>query len=119
MKTILVVDDQSILREILLKSLNSYGYEVIAEATNGIEAIECFEEYEPDCVIMDIQMDEMDGLEALKELRELNKDVPIIMMTGYPNKDFVKTIAQYKNTDFLTKPLDINRILRVLKKNGV
>ena len=73
--TVLVVDDEFELRRALIEKVDwqSAGFEVIGEAENGIEALECIESLEPDLIITDIKMPMISGLELAKRIREIRR----------------------------------------------
>ncbi len=79
-KKVLVVDDESSIRDLLRIVLESRGFEVI-EADNGVSALRAFEAGNPDMVILDVMMPQMDGFECCRRLRGLS-DCPILMLTA-------------------------------------
>ena len=66
-KRCLVVDDSAFMRKMWLDILKKHGYDMVIEASNGIEAVEAYKKYKPDLVTMDITMPNMDGVSAVKE----------------------------------------------------
>ena len=70
-KNILVCDDAAFMRMMIKDILTKNGYNVVAEAENGLKAVEKFNEAKPDLVLMDITMPEMDGIQALKKIKEI------------------------------------------------
>lgn len=82
----LVVDDSALARNRIKEHVEALGYEVIAEASNGKEAIECYNKYKPNMVTIDYEMPELNGLEASKRLLTLNKDLSIILITSIEDK---------------------------------
>ena len=81
-KRILIVDDAIFMRMKLKDILEKGGYEVVAEAQNGVEAVEKFKTENPDLVTMDITMPEMDGIAALKSIKEVNPNAKVIMCSA-------------------------------------
>jgi DNA-binding NtrC family response regulator len=81
MKTILVIDDEPAIREIIRGILESAGYRVI-EAANGANGLALFRQRKPCLVITDILMPGKDGMEAIRELRGMDPKVPIIVISG-------------------------------------
>lgn len=79
-KTILIVDDEDRIRQMLRLILENRGYDVF-EASNGLEAMKAFAAVAPDMVILDIMMPLMDGLECLREIRK-KSDCPVLMLTA-------------------------------------
>jgi len=81
---ILIVDDDNEFLALLSKNIESWGYRVIS-ASGGKEALEMIEDKEADIVILDYLMPEMDGVETLEKIRRIDKLVPVIMFTSYPD----------------------------------
>ena len=81
MKTILLVEDEQLLREGVQEVLELHGYLVIG-AANGIEALTWLSETHVDLIITDIVMPEMDGVDFVAKLREINANVPVIVASG-------------------------------------
>jgi CheY-like chemotaxis protein len=83
-KTILVADDNPMIRKMLCRLFESEeDYDICAEATNGQEAIALALKHHPDLIILDISMPVLNGLAAARELKKLMPDVPIILFTQY------------------------------------
>ena len=112
-RQILLVEDNLINCEIVLGLLDGQGLS-IAVATDGRQAIDQFQRAPCDLILMDIQMPVMDGLEASRQIRELDPVVPIIALTAnaFP-EDVAKTRAAGMNAH-LSKPIDLEQLLRVL-----
>ncbi len=113
--TILVVDDDTAHRTMLKTLISRWGYE-ITEADDGSTAIEQVETRPFDLVLMDIRMLKVSGLEALEVIRELNPALPVIIMTAYSSVD--TAVAAMKNGayDYLTKPLDFDKLKVTLQR---
>ena len=115
---ILLVEDNSVNQMVATEILECAGFSV-DHAENGIEAITALENKTYEAVLMDIQMPEMDGTEATFNIRnKLNMtDLPIIAMTAHAMKgDKEKYLAKGMN-DYISKPIDRNRLFTVLKRN--
>lgn len=81
MEKILVVDDESNIRSLIRKYGEFEGYE-IAEAADGMEAVEMCNKHDFDIIIMDVMMPELDGFSACSKIRELGKDTPVLMLSA-------------------------------------
>lgn len=105
--TVLVVDDQKVNRTILSRGLEKENYRVVT-ASNGQEAIDCFEKHDIDMVLLDALMPVMDGFEAAPKLKALSKDVylPIIFLTALEDKLSLQKCLEVGGDDFLSKPFD-------------
>ena len=104
---ILVVDDDIVIRSMLMKALQKQGYDAI-EALNGAEGIELFRQHRPDLVLLDVLMPVMNGFEACQEMRVLDpeRSVPIIMLTGLDDVASVDKSFDAGATDFISKPIN-------------
>jgi len=115
-KNILVVDDAAFMRMMVKDILTKNGYDVVAEAENGIKAVERYRESTPDLVIMDITMPEMDGIEAVKQIKKINGAAKIIMCSAMGQQGMVIESIQAGARDFVVKPFQAERILEAVKK---
>ena len=81
-KKVLVVDDDEVIRDLIISFLSFSGYEV-SGAKNGKEGLDMVVEQPPDLIISDIHMPQMNGFQLLKEVKEINPKLPVIFITGY------------------------------------
>jgi len=105
MKSILIIDDDPLIRKTLSSHLSKKEFEVFL-AEDGAQGIKLYEENKPDLVILDIRLPDMDGLQALKELKDQDKGACIIIMTAYD--DMKTTVEAIKSGafEYMVKPLD-------------
>lgn len=105
--SVLVVDDDRVTRNTLIKVLSKSGYEV-REAENGQTALDLFREQTPDIILMDVMMPIMDGYTTCNEVRKLadHQSVPIIMLTGLNDMESIDQAFDSGATDFITKPIN-------------
>ena len=116
-KTVMVVDDAAFMRMTLKNSLESEGFEVIAEAEDGREAVEKYKNETPDLVTMDITMPDMDGLEATKEIiNNIDPQAKIIMVSAMGQQKMVIEAIETGAEDFIVKPFDDDRITEAINK---
>jgi len=113
--TILLVDDDETHRVMLRSMLRKWGWEV-READDGTTAVDAVGETPFDAVLMDVRMTRMDGLEALKRIKAINPAIPIIIMTAYSSIDSAVEAIKNGAHDYLTKPLDFERLKLTLAK---
>jgi len=118
MKTILIVDDSSLMRRIIRHIVIKNGFEVIGEATNGKLGVEKYKELHPDVVTMDLVMDEMNGLEALKLIIKENPEANVIMVSSMGQDVVVRDAIVTGAKNFLLKPFDEKQVVEALKKLG-
>ena len=105
MKTVLIVDDSSIMRKILKSIVTQNGYEVVGEATNGKMGVKKYKELQPDIVTMDFVMDKMNGLEALSRIIGENPNANVIMVSSMGQEAIVRDAIVLGAKNFLLKPL--------------
>ncbi|MET3697974.1 two-component system chemotaxis response regulator CheY [Bacillus oleivorans] len=113
---ILVVDDAAFMRMMIKDILTKNGFDVVAEAENGAQAVEKFKEHHPDLVTMDITMPELDGISALKEIKKLNSDAKVIMCSAMGQQAMVIDAIQAGAKDFIVKPFQADRVIEAIRK---
>ncbi|MBF0223952.1 MAG: response regulator [Desulfobacterales bacterium] len=113
--TILFVDDEESILEIVEEYFQHKGYKVIT-ANNGIEATEILKHEPIDCCFTDINMPEMDGLELAEYIWNSDKTVPVIVMTGYPSMETTIKTMKSGVVDFLIKPVSLNQMELCLQR---
>jgi DNA-binding NtrC family response regulator len=114
MSTVLIVDDERGIRNILSEILQNEGLKVL-EAEDGPKALELFKKNTVDLVFCDIKMPGMDGVEVLKEMMRINADVPVVMLSGHGTIDTAVECIKAGAYDFISKPVDLNRLLVTLR----
>lgn len=107
--TILVVDDEARLRDVVRMNLEMEHYNVL-EAANGLEALELLRDHLPDLVVLDVQMPEMDGFETLRHIREVST-VPVIMLTVLQTERDKIHGLDLGADDYLAKPFSPGELL--------
>ncbi|MFQ3599323.1 MAG: PAS domain S-box protein [Chloroherpetonaceae bacterium] len=119
-KKILIVDDEEMLRELLVEQLSEIGYNVY-EATNGLEAIELLKHLEAqeiriDSVILDMNMPKMGGAKAFAEIRSLFPSMPILIATGFAQDEVVQKLLESGANGMLTKPYNVEELFKKLQE---
>lgn len=123
---VLIVDDAMFMRNMIAEIFNGkkYGDEeftVVAEAENGMEAVEKYKEHKPDIVTMDIVMPEMTGIEALKEIMDVDEGANIIMCSALGQDSLVMEALDAGAKDFIVKPFQPEKVMdivvRILDEN--
>lgn len=99
----------------LLETLFGKQYQLY-HALNGQEAIDMFETYHPDLILMDIKMPVMDGFEATRRIRTLSKTIPIIALTAFAFEREKEIAKQCEFTDYVVKPIDIKELKKLIAK---
>ncbi len=100
---ILVAEDEVISRMDLREMLGNLGYEVVAEAGDGVTAVNLAREHRPDLAIMDIKMPELDGISAARTLGEEHV-APVLLLTAYSDREFIDRAADAGVMGYLVKP---------------
>lgn len=103
---LLIVDDALIMRMKIREVALKAGWNVVAEATNGAEAVQLFDQHRPDLVTLDMVMPEMDGLTALQTIRGNHPDAQIVMVSAVNQKEQLKACIAAGAIDFVVKPFD-------------
>jgi two-component system response regulator AtoC len=114
--TVLVCDDDGLIRWSIATHLRDAGYEVL-EACHGVEALELVQEHSPSCVVLDLAMPVMDGLVALQNLREQGHEVPVIVITATGGVDSAITATKLGASGYLQKPLDPREVGLAVQKS--
>lgn len=113
----MVVDDEYLPRQNIINILNweKYGFEIVGECTNAMQALELLKFEEVDVVICDIVMPYIDGIELSKTIKRLYPKIEIIILSGYDNFDYVKTTFKYGVKDYILKPtLNAKQLIEIL-----
>ncbi|MGD2028434.1 MAG: response regulator [Desulfobacterales bacterium] len=115
MKTILVVDDKRVQLKTLKRGLRTKGYQVV-EAISGKQALEhLVNDNNIDIVLTDYAMPGMNGIELLQKIREHNKNIPVIIMTAYGDKDLVIEALHHRCNGFIDKPFEMDELLEEIQ----
>lgn len=114
MASILIIDDERAIRNVLKDILNNEGY-ITDEAPDGEEGLKKFKAGTFDVVLCDIKMPKIDGIEFLQQAKQLNGDVPIIIISGHGNIDTAVDAVKKGAFDYISKPPDLNRLLITIR----
>jgi two-component system chemotaxis response regulator CheY len=115
---VLVADDSSTMRKIILRSLQAVGVPTAVEAADGDEAIALFNPGDFDLVLTDWNMPGKNGLEVIQAIRQKDAKVPIIMVTTEAEKSRVLEAIQAGVSDYLVKPFTAEMLREKLEKHG-
>ncbi|MDP1678602.1 MAG: response regulator [Candidatus Nitrotoga sp.] len=120
--SVMVVDDDSMMREMLKFILRSEDYPVIGEASNGQDAIALCARKKPGLVLLDINMPKMDGMQVLEEIRKISPATIVLMVSAEATMDKVHEAIEKGADGFVVKPLNpasvLNKIAMCLKRKG-
>lgn len=111
---ILICDDAAFMRMMLKNILTQDGYEVVAEAQDGLEAIERYSEFKPDLVFMDITMPKMDGIDATRKIKEMDSRANIVVCSAMGQQEWVMEAIRSGAKNFIVKPFTKEAILKAV-----
>ncbi len=116
MARILIADDASFMRQMIREIIEPEGHEVVGEATNGIEAVELFNELSPDMVTMDIVMPKRSGIDAVKGIIADHPTACIVMCSALGQETLVTEALQAGARDFIVKPFKPDSVIATIAK---
>lgn len=114
--SILVVEDNAINQNVILRVLRRLGYTNIDVAADGQVGVESFQKKQYDLILMDVQMPIMDGYDATRKIRETNKNIPIVAMTANALAGDPEKCIQAGMNDYLSKPVNFKNLAVVLNR---
>jgi two-component system, chemotaxis family, chemotaxis protein CheY len=115
-KTLLVTDDAAIIRAKIKEIATGAGWNVVAEARNGKEAVERYAEHRPAAVTIDLVMPEYDGIYALREILTLDPNAKVIVVSAIGQKNILKDAFKLGAADFVVKPFDKQTLAKTLEQ---
>jgi len=101
-RRILVAEDEALIRMDLAETLQDLGYEVVAQAADGEEAVALATETRPDLCILDVKMPKLDGISAAEKINELK--IPVVLLTAFSQKELVQRASEVGAMAYLVKP---------------
>ena len=112
-RRVIVAEDESIIRMDIVETMRESGFDVVGEASDGIEAISLATELKPDLVVMDINMPNMDGIVAAKRLSELK--IPVVLLTAFSQRELFEQAAEAGAMAYVLKPFNANDLLPAIE----
>ena len=112
MYRIVVAEDETLIRMDLVEMLTESGYQVVAQAINGQEAITLATEHKPDLIILDVKMPILDGISAAEQLINI---CPVLMLTAFSQKELVERARDSGVMAYVVKPFTINDLLPAIE----
>ena len=115
MATILVVDDEAEILDLLAEELTEFGFDVIS-ANNGATALVLVYSEKPDVVLLDLMLPIVNGYSVLSEIREnpSTKNLPVIILTAVASKDVAQEVIRLGANNYMTKPWKLGEMLDVI-----
>ena len=113
---LLIIDDERLTREGLRNHLpwHELGIGMVETARNGIHALEMIKTFTPDVILCDVRMPKMNGIELAKRIRELRPRCKIIFLSGYSDKEYLKSAIHLQAVDYLEKPINLGELSSVV-----
>ena len=116
MGRVLIADDASFMRQMIRDIIEADGFEVVGEATDGVEVVERFKELHPDVVMMDIVMPKRSGIDAVKAIMGVAPTATVVMCSALGQETLVMEAIQAGARDFIVKPFKPEAVLSTLRK---
>jgi len=113
---VMIVDDSPFTRKLLRVILTSGGFDVVAEAANGSQAVNKYKELRPDLVTIDVVMPDMDGVDVARCIIDYDPQARIIICSGMVQGAVEKRAMKVGVKDFILKPFQSSRVLKVSKR---
>ncbi|MDP0496656.1 MAG: response regulator transcription factor [Verrucomicrobiota bacterium JB024] len=117
MKRVVVVEDQTILRDLICRLLESYpGIEVVGALADGHEALREINDKRPDIVVLDIMLPQLNGVEVLRQLKNADRKPDILIFSAFPSKNVVKKVLEAGIEGFIEKDANLNELEVAIEK---
>lgn len=113
--SLVVVDDNDDLLDSLTDFLQMKGFNILGCGHNGLEAVQLYEEYRPDVVLLDLSMPNYDGIYGLENIKKINPDAKIIILTGHYTERNRQKIKPFNVSKIMEKPCSLIKLDQVLR----
>lgn len=115
MHTMMIVDDSSIIRNRIERCFKESAFKIVAQASNGEEAVALFKTHHPDVITMDLTMPRMDGLACIQNLVALNPEVNILVVSALSDRATALEALEYGACGFICKPFTDDQLVQALE----
>jgi len=115
-KKVLIADDASFMRQMIRDIIEPEGWEVVGEASDGVDVVEKFKKLRPDVVMMDIVMPKRSGIDAVKAIKAEDPGARVVMCSALGQEALVTEAIQAGAKDFIVKPFKPDAVLATLAK---
>lgn len=113
---LMIVDDSNIIRNRIERTFQEGDIKIVAQATNGVEAVQKFKELKPDFITMDLTMPQMDGLECIQKIVAEGTGVSILVVSALSDKATALQALQYGARGFVCKPFSEEELTSALER---
>jgi two-component system, response regulator YesN len=119
MVKVLIVDDEKLTSETIKLNIDwiKLGVDDVFTAYDGIQALEIFSIKKPDIILCDVHMPNMTGIEFAEKVREMDRDVQIIFLSGYSDKEYLKSAIRLNAVDYIEKPISLIELTKVIENS--
>ena len=115
-RRVLVADDAAFMRQMIREIIEPEGFEVIGEATDGLEVVEAYKKLHPDVVMLDIVMPKCSGIDALKRILAAQRGARVVMCSALGQESLVQEALQAGARGFIVKPFKPDAVVATLRK---
>ena len=115
-RKILIADDTTFMREMLKSALDPEKFQIVGEATDGVQAVEFYKEKKPDLMILDINMPKMNGIDALTEVIKYDGNANVIMCSDQKYENMIVMAIKRGAKDFVIKPFTAADVMTAVNK---
>ena len=116
MKKVLIADDASFMRQMIRDIIEPEGWEVVGEASDGVDVVDKFKKLHPDVVMMDIVMPKRSGIDAVKAIKAEDPGARVVMCSALGHEALVTEAIQAGAKDFIVKPFKPDAVIATLAK---
>ncbi|MFI8598121.1 response regulator [Kocuria koreensis] len=113
-RRVVVAEDEALIRLDIVEILKGQGFDVVAEAGNGEEAVELTREHDPDVVLMDVKMPKMDGISAAEAIAK-DRIAPVVLLTAFSQKELVDRATEAGAMAYVVKPFTENDLIPAIE----
>jgi two-component system chemotaxis response regulator CheY len=114
MARIMIADDSESIRLVLRDIVEAGKHNVVAEAVDGVDALEKFDAVKPDVLLLDVSMPKKDGTETLVEIIKSHPKAKVVMITAHDDMDLIENCIKMGSSAYITKPFNTDDILQVI-----
>ena len=115
-RKVLIADDTTLMRELIRGSLPGEEYQIVGEATNGVDAVTMYKELSPDVTLLDINMPKMNGIDALSEIMKADPNAKVIMCSDQKYDSMIMMALKKGAKDFIIKPFQSYEVQLAVQK---
>ena len=112
-RRVIVAEDESLIRMDIVETLREYGFDVVAEAGDGEQAVALCEQHKPDLLVMDIKMPNMDGITAAEKVAPMK--IPVVLLTAFSQKELVDRASEAGAMAYVVKPFTPNDLMPAIE----